>query len=55
MAKNRVFANGGANLHIIHVKNTCKHFRIGLIIFLDPKNMGLDALISWLWPIIREI
>ena len=55
MAKNRFFGNGETNLHIVHVKDTCDHFETGLIVILDPQNMGLDAFIFQLSPILMEI
>jgi hypothetical protein len=44
MVKNIFFGNGGTNLHILHVKDTCGHFKTGLIMTFDPQNMGLETM-----------
>ena len=45
MVKGRVFfANGGTNLHILHVRNTCGNYETGLILMLDPQNLCLHTL-----------
>ena len=55
MAKNRFFGNGDANLHILQVKDTCHHFKIGLMMLFDPENIGREALIFQISLIRTEI
>jgi len=44
MVKRSVFGNGGTHLHILLVRKPCGYCEAGLIIILDPQNLGLDTL-----------
>jgi hypothetical protein len=56
MVKNIFFGNGGSNLLILHVKDTCgRHFKTGLIMIFDPQNMGLETMFFQLSVILAEI
>jgi hypothetical protein len=55
LVKNRFFGNGGTNLNILHVKDTCGHFKTGLIMIFDPQNMGLETIFFQLSVILAEI
>ena len=52
MVKNRVFENGGSNLHI---KLSKTHVNDNFIMVADPHNMGLYILRCQLSAILAEI